>query len=253
MTNVGILQIKLESVIENSQKQSLLFEDEALQCYKNNMKWIIDQNLSMKKLADNSFVKPEIKPLSLKKIDTVSTTFSETNCQNTTICQNGGSNLNFCCIKTKLAHEIEKLQQNKQTDCSKFSNYPNFSQLHNALRQLPQSLVETQKNAIIDQVNLENYNNWKQITIENSKKIDNELEKQQRKNLIMDQLESLKREKEAFNKQYNEISENNSFNLEKTKKPVVLNLSSNLASKKIMTKISSFASQVSNILTRDQK
>merc|ERR1712194_65803 len=100
---------------------------------------------------------------------------------------------------------------------------------------------------------LENYNNWKQITIENSKKVDNELEKQQRKNLIMDQLESLKREKEALNKQYNEIYENSSNNLEKTNKPAVLNLSSNLASKKIMIKISSFASQLSNKLTRDQK
>jgi len=52
---------------------------------------------------------------------------------------------------------------------------------------LPQHLIEEQKNAIMSRINQEKYNNWKQITIENKHKIDNELDKQQRKELIMSQ------------------------------------------------------------------
>merc|ERR1711976_849036 len=50
-----------------------------------------------------------------------------------------------------------------------------------------------------------------------------------------------------------QISAMNSYNLTHNKKPTVLNLTSNLASKKIMTKISSFSAQVTNILTKEQK
>merc|ERR1712226_809238 len=53
----------------------------------------------------------------------------------------------------------------------------------------------------------------------------------------MSQLDSLKKEKEE----------------QQQKKPVVLNLTSNLASKKIMIKISTFAAQVQNILSKEQK
>jgi len=39
----------------------------------------------------------------------------------------------------------------------------------------------------MSRISQEKYNNWKQITIENKDKIDNELDKQQRKELIMSQ------------------------------------------------------------------
>jgi len=178
---------------------------------------------------------------------------SEISTQYITNNQTEESNLQF--DKTELACEIEKWKQSKNstTDLSKFRNYPNINEFNSNFKQLPQQLAETEKNAIMSRINEEKYNSWKQITLNNKDNINSELEKQQRKDLIMNQLESLKREKEALNRQHNEISESNNNNLEKTKKPIVLNLSSNLASKKIMMKISSFAFQVSNILTRDQK
>merc|ERR1712226_274624 len=108
---------------------------------------------------------------------------------------------------------------------------------YTAFKQLPKHLIEAQKTAIMNRISQEKYNNWKQITMENKDKIVNDLDKKQRKELIMSQLDSLKKEKEE----------------QQQKKPVVLNLTSNLASKKIMIKISSFAAQVQNILSTEQK
>jgi len=195
----------------------------------------------MKKLARNNFSKPEIKTLSIKN--------SEISTQYITNNKTEESNLQF--DKTELASEIEKWKQSKNstTDITKFRNYPNINEFNSNFEQLPQHLAETQKNAIMSRINQEKYNSWKQITLVKKDKIDNELEKQQRKDLIMNQLENLKREKEAQQKLHGEISENKNHN----KKPVVLNLSSNLASKKIMMKISSFVSQTSNIWTKEQK
>merc|ERR1712226_406384 len=108
---------------------------------------------------------------------------------------------------------------------------------YTAFKQLPKHLIEAQKTAIMNRISQEKYNNWKQITMENKDKIVNDLDKKQRKELIMSQLDSLKKEKEE----------------QQQKKPVVLNLTSNLASKKIMIKISTFAAQVQNILSKEQK
>jgi len=62
-----------------------------------------------------------------------------------------------------------------------------LNETYQAFKQLPQQQVELQKNAIMSRISQEKYNNWKQITIENKDKIDNELDKQQRKENIMNQ------------------------------------------------------------------
>jgi len=62
-----------------------------------------------------------------------------------------------------------------------------LNETYQAFKQLPQQQVELQKNVIMSAISQEKYNNWKQITIQNKDKIDNELDKQQRKENIMSQ------------------------------------------------------------------
>jgi len=64
MTLVRVLSQKFESIMKDSPTQSLLFEDDALECYKNNIKWVMSRNISMKKLAKDNFSKPESKNVS---------------------------------------------------------------------------------------------------------------------------------------------------------------------------------------------
>jgi len=148
--------------------------------------------------------------------------------------------LDFDTTKSEIFQQ--KTDTNSDLDKSKNGNCPSFGQLHDSL-----------KSNVIDRENKENCNNFTQATTENTNKINNELEKEQRKQLIMGQLESLAKQKEELQRKYSLVSDTSSYNLAPTKKPVVLNLVSSLASKKIMTKISSFSAQVANILTKEQK
>jgi len=203
------------------------------------MKWFIQKNLTMKNFAEGSFKKPQFRPVNLKKIDTVSTTCSEDHDYDTTPCQTEENSLKF--ISTNSANKAEILQQkiDQNSNLDKYSNAQSFSQLHNSFKS--------------DTENKENCNNSTLNTTENTNKINNELEKEGRKKLIMDQLESLAKQKEELQRKYNMVSEISSNNSAQNKKPTVLNLVSNLASKKIMIKISSFSAQVTNILTKEQK
>merc|ERR1711976_688374 len=104
-----------------------------------------------------------------------------------------------------------------------------------------------------DQQNKESYNNLRQATFHETNKIENELEKPQKEDIIKDQMERFAKHQQELQRQYNQISEENSYKLAQNSEPAVLNLCSSLASKKIMVKISSFAAQVTGILTREQK
>jgi len=234
MTNVRILSQKFESIMQSSPTQSLLFEDEALQCYKNNIKWLLSKNLTMKKLSKDSFSKPENRVLSNTNFETNQVSDFNTQCTNF---QAGQTNSQF--DRTELDSEIAKWNQsnNGNSNITQFSNYPNFNQLYQTFKQQPHNITDCQRTTINS--SQQKYNNWKQITVQNQNAIENELEQQQRKELIMSQLDKLEKEQEA--------------QLQLSKKPAVLNLSSNLASRKIMIKISSFASQVRSILSTEQR
>merc|ERR1711976_970524 len=104
-----------------------------------------------------------------------------------------------------------------------------------------------------DQQNKESYNNLRQATFHETNKIENELEKPQKQYNQMDIMERFTRHQQELQRQYNQISEENNQKLAQNSEPAVLNLCSSLASKKIMVKISSFAAQVTGILTREQK
>merc|ERR1712178_288435 len=246
MTQVELLQVKLISTMEKKLNQRFSVQEYSHLCYWNNMKWFIEKNLFMKKYAEGSFQKPNFRHLNLKKIDTASTSCSQEGDEPTSPRQIEDNSLKL--ITTNSENETEILQQKTDTNqvLDNYSYNQNANQLSSDFNQLPEQSTNVQ---IIDREDLRNCNN----STENTTKIDNELEKQQRKELIMDQLESLAKQKEALQRKYNQISEMNSYNLTQNKKPTVLNLTSNLASKKIMTKISSFSAQVTNILTKEQK
>jgi len=150
--------------MKNSPTQSLLFEDEALQCYKNNIKWLLAKNTTMKKLSKDSFSKPGNKVLSNTNQNTVE--------------------INSQFDKTELDTEIAKWNQSNNGSFNVTNNVPNFNQLYQAYQQ-PNNSAQSQLNTIIS--NEQKYNNWKEITVENTSQIENELEKQQRKETIMRQ------------------------------------------------------------------
>jgi len=101
MSLVRVLSQKFETIMKDSPTQSLLFEDEALQCYKNNIKWFMNRNLTMKKLAKNNFSKPESKILNNINL---SESIISTECTTNSEAGNGNSQFD----KTELANEVEK-------------------------------------------------------------------------------------------------------------------------------------------------
>jgi len=101
MTFVRVLSQRFESVMKDSPTQSLLYEDEALQCYKDNIKWVMNRNLTMKKLARNNFSKPESK---IVNNENIGESLMRTEC--TTNIQAGNGNSQF--DNTKFANEVEK-------------------------------------------------------------------------------------------------------------------------------------------------
>merc|ERR1712232_1249642 len=120
MTNVRILHPKFESIMQTSPSQSLLFEDEALQCYKNNIKWLFGKSSTMKKLSKNSFSKPENK-VSNTNSETIE--ISDISTQSTNV-QTGETNSQF--DRAELASEIAKWDQsqNRSFNITNYSNYP---------------------------------------------------------------------------------------------------------------------------------
>lgn len=184
----------------NCRNQNTLFENEdALKCLHNNRKWLLSKNLSIKKLSRNLFPVP-------KKIEssTQSTEINTRDLQKETVCQENEAQTlsipeNFTnnkietnIINEKLANELKKWQEskNRTEEITKHSKF-----LSNVDHQNCLAPVDIANNPIFEKIQVDKYNNWKQMTIHNKNEMSLEhiaKQKELRKNDIMQQLENLR-------------------------------------------------------------